>query len=160
VTITREDLTIEHSTSRWGGPVARISVEFPQAWTGEPETRTFELKSTEGLDPIAKERHSIHVGEIGERVRDNDWRGCLRTVDMEEAIGEFVDWLNHLVERQSASSATEGARARLSEALTDFGDSLDDRSWRDFRTEYANAKAAFVALDMVMAEHAGKDGEK
>lgn len=156
MTITREDLTIERSTADWGGPIAVVTVSFPDPWTAELKPRVFELKSTEGMEGIPLGGHGIHVGEVHGGHRD-DWRGAFDTTDMDKAVGHLVEYLNELVERQLAEQATESPLSRLSEALSDFGESLNDGSRRDFREEWARVRAVFVAVDMAMAGFARRE---
>jgi hypothetical protein len=145
---TRNDLSIMRLVTTWGGPGARVTVQFPEQWTDETRERTFVLRSTEGMPGVTERGHGIHINAMhGDR---QDWRGAFKTLDMDEAIDHLVVYLNELAERQRAQRATESPLAELFDALSDFGNSLNDSSRRDFHKEWARVRAAFVAVDMAM----------
>ncbi|RKR92631.1 hypothetical protein BDK92_7073 [Micromonospora pisi] len=148
--ITRDDLTITRSTAEWGGPIAVVTVDFPERWTNELKTRTFELRSTEGLDTISSDGgifvHELHPG----RHRDRDWRGVFKTLDMEEALVRLVKYLNQLLDRQNAEVSASSSLAELREALSGFENALEDNSRRDFEEEWAQAVAAMTAVDIAL----------
>ena len=150
MTITREDLAISYSTSDWGGPVAVVTAELPQPWTEETEPRTFELKSTKGMDRITEGGHGIHIFEMPDHHGRPDWRGAFKTTDLQQALDWFVEYLNELVERQAVSQRAEGVLSQLNGALTDFGESLNDESCRDFRAEWDRVREAFVGVDLAV----------
>jgi hypothetical protein len=154
MTITLADLTVERSTAEWGGPVATVT--FPANliidWASPSHTRTFRLRSTVGFDQIDPEKHSIHVDEPRESGDRGEWHGAFRTTDMDEALASLVEFLNDLRARHLVESATSAPRSELSGALRDFDEALEDRTRRDFRTEWSNVRDAFHAAELAYAE--------
>ncbi|MEU7170268.1 hypothetical protein ABZ949_02100 [Micromonospora tulbaghiae] len=150
-TITRDDLTIEHGTARWGGPTATITIN-----TGTLAGRRFWLRSTQGLDndttnDLAK-GGGIHVDAAAPDSARSDWRGAFKTYDMDEAINSLVDEINDWAARDRVQEATWAELSALSDAVTAFNDSLEERSLRDFRREWQRVQETVAALDMKMRE--------
>ena len=148
--ITREHLTTEHGTARWGGPTAKVTVN-----AGPLAGRAFWLRSTEGLDDNINPRKGggIHMDaadpDDGGR---HDWRGAFRTHDMGEAIDSLVTYINDLAERQRIQDATWAESSALTEAWQAFSDALDESSPRDFRAEWVRVRQAVAAMEMTMTE--------
>jgi hypothetical protein len=154
VAITAADLIVDRSTADWGGPVATVT--FPAslitAWASDGDTRTFRLRSTEGHDRVDADKYSILIDEPGPDGRAGRLLGAFRTVDMDEALRQLVEHLNDLHRRFLVDDATSTAVGDLSDAIRGFTEALEEQSWRDFRTEWANVRAAFHAAELAYAE--------
>lgn len=149
MTYSRDDLTITHGTTNWGGPFATITTTWRERWGHNPGMRMFELKSTEGLDKVTEGGEGVFLSEVHDKARP-EFLGAFKTFDMDEAIDQLVGYLNHLSDRQAAEEATASPLQELTEALSDFGDSLEDRSHRDFEVEWARLKLAVSAVDVAL----------
>lgn len=154
--ITRDQLTIEHGTSPWGGPTIRISlpnalVAPTQTWNTD-KVRVFELKHTAGLDRLANHGWHVHDDVYS-------WFGVLDLDDADGTLGEaaidqMVEFLNDLATRDRLSDAMESVLSDLREALEHFGDSLGARSFRGYGREWQRVVDAVTAADIVFQEHA------
>lgn len=149
--ITRDQLNIVRSTAEWGGEILTITVNDPP---NRLDGSTFRLRSPKGLKGMSKRDHygfvvDEHYGEITDDDRGT-WHGSTDAEDAEAAIDEIVDHLNELVARDRVNDATCSALSELRDALSDFDQSLEHATPRDFRDEWKRAKAAIAAIDMAM----------
>lgn len=162
--ITREQITVEHATSDWGGPIIRMSLPNKlvesASWRAD-EMRTFELKHTKGMEGMtARDKgHGWHVFDASGSA-SHDWHGVLnmrRADDTEAAIGEMVGYLNHLAARGRVSEAMHAALSDVEEALRDFNQSLEFRSYRDHNQEWPRFIAAVAAADAAFRAAGGAE---
>jgi len=154
MTITRDDVTIEQGRSDWGGPLIRISLPYrlieSAGWRAE-ETCTFELRHTKGMEGMSgrDKGHGWHAF-VTSTQRPYDWHGVLEMRDAdkpEAAIDEMIGFLNHLAERDRVAEAMAGALSDIAEALSNFNQSLEFRSFRDHNKEWPRFVAAVAAAD-------------
>ncbi len=149
--ITRDNLTIEHGTARWGGPTATVTVN-----AGPLTGRRFWLRSTQGLDDDTAtdltKGGGIHVDASDPDSSLHDWRGAFKTYDMDEAINGLVDEINEMAVRQRVQDATWSETAALAEMVEAFTDALGESSRRNFREEWQRVQQAVAALDLKMRE--------
>lgn len=148
--ITADDLTIEHSTSTWGGPTATVTVNA-DPFAG----RTFWLRSTEGHPRVGDltKGGGIHVsGTDPDHGGRHDWRGAFRTYDMLEAIHDLIGHINALAARRQVEEATFSPLSELHAALGDFGTALEETSPRDYRNEWQRVRDAVAQIELVMEE--------
>ena len=149
--ITRQDLAITLGTSRWGAPMATVTVAGTDAW-GSDYRRSYELRSTNGLvPPTRRDKPMIHVHEGG--LPNGRWLGVFRTNDIDTAIDQLVEHLNELAHRERVSLAVESASIALRDALDRFGEALEASSHLDYRTEWQTVRDAAAAVDAVLAEY-------
>ena len=150
--ITRDDFTIEHSTAKWGGPTAKVTIT-----RGPLAGRTFWLRSTQGLDnDITRDLSKgggIHLDGADPDRSHHGWRGAFKTFDMNEAIDRLVDYVNDIAERERVQDATWSETAALSEAVQAFTDALNESSQLNFLREWQRVQEAVAALDMKIKEN-------
>lgn len=152
---SREDLSVEYSTAKWGGETAKVTVN-----SGELAGRSFWLRSTKGLESDRcndlDTGGGIHVDGSEPDVGHFDWRGAFKTFDIEEAIDLLIEYINELSERRRVEEATYGELSDLEEALSSFSDSLRETSSKDFKEEWRRIQAAVVAMELKMTEVGAK----
>lgn len=162
--ITRDQLTIEHGTSNWGGPVIRIGLPNKLvescSWP-EDRVRTFELKHTKGLEGMSgrDKGHGWHVDDVGSSGGLSGWHGVLEMRDVDDpeaAIDEMLAYLNHLAVRDRVSTAVQPLISDLEEALRGFNESLEFRSYRDHNVEWPRVVDAVAAVDAAFRAAGGE----
>lgn len=153
MTTTREGLTIECGTAKWGGPTVTVTVN-----DGPLQGRTFWMRSTEGHDNVTLEKGGgfhIDASEPDGGGR-HDWRGVFRTYNVNEAIDSLVEYINELAERRRVQDESWAEMGAINESVREFGEALEESSMRDFRAEWVRIREAVAAMEIVMA---GVDGD-
>lgn len=150
-TITRDHLTIEHGTARWGGPTATITVN-----NGTLAGRQFWLRSTQGLDgdntdDLAR-GGGIHLDTTDPDQSHRGWRGAFKTFDMQEAIGGLLVFLNEEAFRLRVVDSAEQEAMVLRDAVDAFTEALDGGNGRNWPSEWRRVQELVASIDMRIRE--------
>jgi hypothetical protein len=150
-TITRDDLTVEYGTARWGGPTATVTVN-----AGALAGRRFWLRSTQGLEHETTSDLTrgggIHLDAYDPDSSYHGWRGSFKTFDMNEAIGLLVGYVNDVAARERVREATWSETHAVSDALSALNDALEEYTTRDWRDEWQRVQRTVAALALKIEE--------
>jgi len=143
--ITRADLDVTLTTSKWDSDVLTVTFDAEIGWT---KLSPLTLVSMKGFEPAVTLGQGggffLYRGEVGV----GEFIGVFETYDASRAIDELVEWLNDRVVAQRVAGTAYGLR----DALTHFDETLSPTSPRDFRAAWQEVLDAAVAVTALIRE--------